>query len=131
MIRDTDAAAIKATAERWATTFQSGDLGKLVVMYTEDARLLPNGSDAVIGRDAIFEFSKATQGSETPDVVQFANFAFYGAGSVVTECSDFTMSDPEGKLKMRRKQILLRMYQAGEWLIHRDIWTTNGPLGAV
>jgi uncharacterized protein (TIGR02246 family) len=123
---NTDAADIKASATRWAEAYNRGDLDTVVALYTDDARLLPEGSEAIVGRAAILEFFKKMQATQPGQIVSFSNFEFYGRDPTVTEASEVEIRDRNGKLLSRGKQVLIRMKQGGEWKIHRDIWTGNG-----
>lgn len=47
---------VKAAAERWDATFNSGDTAKLASFYAPDARVIPAGGAAVFGAEAIGKF---------------------------------------------------------------------------
>jgi uncharacterized protein (TIGR02246 family) len=56
--------------ERWNAAFDAKDVRAFVDLYTEDARLMPPGSPALVGRDAISAyietsfFAAGVEGSE-------------------------------------------------------------------
>jgi uncharacterized protein (TIGR02246 family) len=128
MQNNTDAASLQAAAARWAAAFNRGDVDAIVAMYTDDAQLLPEGSEALVGRKAIRDFFEKLMGTRPPDHIEFNNFEFYGAEPAVTERSDLEIRDASGKLKARGKQVLIRVKQNGQWKIHRDMWTNNGEV---
>ncbi len=124
---DVDTMALKAAGARWAEAYNRDDVEAIASMYTDDAALLPEGSEAVVGRGAILEFFKKMKSSQTPDNVSFRNFEFYGASPEITEVSEVVLRHREGEIKAVGKQVLVRILEDGEWKIHRDIWTFNGP----
>ncbi len=126
MQNHTDAETLKTAAATWAAAYNRGDVDAIVAMYTDDAQLLPEGSEAIVGHEAIRAFFKKLMGAQPPDNVQFSRFEFYGVEPAVTERSDVEIRDHNGKLKVRAKQVLIRVKQNGQWKIHRDIWTNDG-----
>jgi len=124
-----DATAIKAAAKRWADAYNRGDISAIAGLYTADAKLLPEGSAAIVGRAEIREYFERTRGSQPPQSIRFYNFELYGHDPVVTECSEVQILDQNGKVTFHGKQVLIRIKQDGEWKIHRDIWTRSDSAG--
>jgi hypothetical protein len=62
--------------------------------------------------------------------IRFSHFDFYGQDPAITEQSNVEIRDGSGKVLSRSKQVLIRLKRNGEWKIHRDIWTGNGPVPA-
>ena len=121
-------AAIKAENARWADAFARGDYEAIGRLYTDDGTLLPPGGDKVTGSRAITEyFAKGYAGSK-PGTVSFSHDEFYGDDRTVTEVSDAEVRDHDGKLRIRAKQILVFVKQAGVWKLHRDMWNDYGPV---
>ncbi|MBN3786165.1 SgcJ/EcaC family oxidoreductase [Burkholderia sp. Ac-20353] len=121
-------AAIKAENARWADAFARGDYEAIGRLYTDDGTLLPPGGDKVTGSRAIVEyFTKGYAGSK-PGTVSFSHDEFYGNDRIVTEVSDAEVRDHDGKLKIRAKQILVFVKQAGVWKLHRDMWNDYAPV---
>jgi uncharacterized protein (TIGR02246 family) len=123
-----DDAAIEAVTERWALAYAKGDLEAISQMYTEDAKLLPEGSGAVVGRAAILKYFEKNLRPTLPATLSFSHYEIYGNGQVATSVSELEIRDPDGRLKTRGKQIIVLLNQGGQWKIHRDIWTNNGPI---
>lgn len=124
------AAQIMAANQQWLDAYGRDDMAALAQLYTEDARLLPEGSAAVIGRPDIVAYLAKLKAGGPATTLSFNNYEFYGDDLVVTEITDTEVRDATGKLKSRGKQILVFVKQAGEWKLHRDMWTRNGPLKA-
>ncbi|QNA85487.1 nuclear transport factor 2 family protein [Sphingomonas sp. So64.6b] len=121
-------AAIRAENDRWVEAHKRGDMDALAVLYTPDAKLLPEGSEAVTGPAAIVAYFKSISAGAPPTTLRFSNYEFYGNDQVMTEVTDTEVRDAGGRLKSRGKQILIFVKKDGVWKLHRDIWTRNGPL---
>jgi uncharacterized protein (TIGR02246 family) len=127
MQNHTDVPTIEATAANWAEAFNRGDVDAIVEMYTDDAQLLPEGSEAIVGSSKIREFFRTMKGANPVQTIRFSNFELFGSDPVITEHSDVEIRDKDGRVELRGKQVLIRVKQNGRWKIHRDIWTNNGP----
>jgi uncharacterized protein (TIGR02246 family) len=123
----TDRAAVIAVTERWAAAYGNGDLKSIAEMYTEDAKLMPEGSEAISGRSAIRQWFEKNLRPALPATIKFSNYEIYAAGQSATSVSEVEIRDGRGQLKTRGKQILVLLKRYGQWQIHRDIWTNNGP----
>jgi ketosteroid isomerase-like protein len=123
-----DAGSIKAVTERWAAEFGKGDLASISHMYTADARILPEGSAPVVGQVDILGYFEKNLRPGMPAEVSFSNYEIYGDDHVATCVTDLEIRDPKGHVGARGKQILVLLKQDGQWKIHRDIWTNNGPV---
>jgi uncharacterized protein (TIGR02246 family) len=130
MQNHTDMPTIQAAAASWAEAFNRGDIDAIVAMYTDDAQLLPDGSEAIIGHTEIREFFRRMKGSNPIQTIRFSNFELFGTEPVITEHSEIEIRDKNGKVEVRGKQVLIRVKQNDQWKIHRDIWTNNGPTKA-
>lgn len=125
-----DVPVIQAAAARWAEAFNRGDVDAIVAMYTDDAQLLPDGSEAIAGHTEIREFFHRLKDSNPVQTIRFSNFELFGTEPVITEHSEIEIRDQDGKVEVRGKQVLIRVKQNGQWKIHRDIWTNNAPAKA-
>jgi uncharacterized protein (TIGR02246 family) len=65
---------------RWNAAFDEKDAATFVDLYAADARLMPPGSPALVGRDAISAYIEAT---------------FFAAGVVGSEMQSATVEDTE------------------------------------
>ena len=123
----TDRAAVIAVTERWAAAYGNGDLKAIAEMYTEDAKLMPEGSEAISGRSAIRQWFEKNLRPALPATIKFSNYEIYPASQWASSVSEVEVRDGSGHLKTRGKQILVLLKRHGQWQIHRDIWTNNGP----
>lgn len=120
-------AALKAESERWAQAWNRNDVKAVMELYTEDAKLLPEGSDAVAGRESVAQFLQKERTASWPDTISFINIEVYGNGDTATEVSEMEIRGKDGVLKGRGKQILVFVKQGEQWKLHRDIWTGSSP----
>ena len=121
----TDRAAVIAVTEHWAAAYRNGDLKAIAEMYTEDAKLMPEGSEAISGRSAIHQWFEKNPRPALPATIKFSDYEIYPASQWASSVSEVEIRDGGGKLKTRGKQILVLLKRHGQWLIHRDIWTNN------
>jgi uncharacterized protein (TIGR02246 family) len=118
---------IIAVTERWAAAYGEGDLKAIAGMYTDDAKLMPEGSGAISGRDAIGRWLEQALRPALPGTIRFSGYEIYGHGQSASSVSQIEIRDAKGQLQTRAKQILVLLKQHGHWKIHRDIWTSDGP----
>ena len=123
----TNRGAVIAVTEHWATAYASGDLKTIDDMYTDDAKLLPAGSEAITGRAAIAQWFERNIRPALPATIKFSKYEIYAADDWATSVSDIEIRDGNGHPTTRGKQILVLLKRHGQWLIHRDMWTNNGP----
>ena len=117
----------QAAADAWLGSFNGGDVAGLVLSYTADARLLPPDEPPIAGAEAIEAFWQA-----------------YGPGQVRLEQGDVESTKigdlwfREGAYKAQfadegeprvGKFIELWKQENGNWLMYRQIWNRNAPLG--
>jgi uncharacterized protein (TIGR02246 family) len=116
---------IEAMNERFMTAFNRSDAASVAACYTENARLLPPGSDIVQGRAAIESFWQAVMASgvtkaelKTIDVADVENLA--------REVGKFTLTVQQGNEKMLSsgKYVVIWKRENGLWKLDIDIWNS-------
>ncbi|HEY1083955.1 MAG TPA: DUF4440 domain-containing protein [Prosthecobacter sp.] len=120
-------AEIKAANARWAEAYNRGDIETVASLYTDNARLLPEGSDPIEGRAAISRYLQELRTATWPDAVRFSNYEIHSDGQFAAEYSDVEILGKDGTVKVRSKQVLVFLKQQGQWKLHMDIWTNNTP----
>ena len=115
-----------SAADRWGKAFNERDLNALLDLYTEDAELLPKGTQAITGHAAIRCFLTALLAA-TPETQRtiFTNVQTFGKGDTISEVADIEKEDAEGKRTVLGRQILILQRESGEWKVRIDMWTTN------
>lgn len=112
-------AALKDQIEQWEKRFNAGDAAGVAALYTEDAQILPPGSDIVEGRTAIQEFwQMAIDGSAGEDSLE--TLELHELGDVAVEIG--TYSEEGGD---NGKYMVVWKKTDDGWLIHRDLWNSS------
>jgi uncharacterized protein (TIGR02246 family) len=120
-------AEIDAANQKWIAAFNRGDAAAVAALYTDQATVLPPGSDMVSGHDAIQKFwGGAIQNGlknatlQTVVVEQFGNAA--------REIGRFTLdvTNPQKPtVHVEGKYVVLWKHLHGIWKLDTDIWNMN------
>jgi uncharacterized protein (TIGR02246 family) len=114
-------ADIAAANDAFMTAFAGGDGAAVAALYTEEARLLPPGSDPIDGRAAIAEFWQGVMDSGVAEarlmIDEVENF-----GDTACEISHYAMYDADGGVIGEGRYIVIWKRTDAGWKLHRDIW---------
>ena len=125
-----DVNAMKKTIEEknneFAKAFVTGDSASLVNAYTEDGKIFPPNSDAIIGRTAIaglisqyLKFGIKKFHDETT--------ALYGNEDNLIEEGNYFMGDDKGNTIDKGKYIDVWRKVNGDWKIYSNMFNTSMP----
>ena len=118
--------AIAGGNAHFMTAFGRGDAAGVAACYTSDAQLLPQHHDALAGRTAIEIYWRGVV--ELGLVrVRLDTVEIYGEGEFATEVGRYTFHDRDGAEADHGKYLVVWRREAGHYLLHRDIRTTNLP----
>jgi len=119
----------KATIEKlndaWTAAFNKGDAAAVAALYTEDAYVLPPGSEMVKGRAAIEAFWRqaAQQMGDakltTVDVLPLGRSAAREIGTVTLKTKSQPPQEVVGKYVVVWRKI------GRDWKLATDIWNTD------
>jgi ketosteroid isomerase-like protein len=126
-----DINSMKKTIEEknneFAKAFVTGDSARLVNAYTEDGKIFPPNSDAVIGRAAIAGL-----------ISQYLKFgiknfhdeitALYGNEDNLIEEGNYFMGDDKGNTIDKGKYIDVWRKVNGDWKIYSNMFNTSMPV---
>ena len=120
-------AAIDVANKKFMDGAARHDAALIASVYTEDAEAFPPNSDIVSGRPAL---QKLWQSVLDSGIAAFElNTSEVGAdGSLAYEVGTYTMKTKDGTVADRGKYCVVWKRVNGQWLLHRDIWTTNLPV---
>ena len=104
--------------------FSQGNLSEVAGFYSENAMLLPAGSDFIEGRQAIEAYWQQALDMGIKSI-RIDMMELEQHGDMATEISRYTMLDAEGELIDQGKGIMIWKYDGDAWRMHRDIWTSN------
>ena len=117
---------IKEKDDAFSKAFVTGDSASLVNSYTEDGKIFPPNSDAVIGRSAIagmisqyLKYGIKKFHDETT--------ALYGNEDNLIEEGNYFMGDGKGNTIDKGKYMDVWRKVDGDWKIYSEIFNTSIP----
>jgi uncharacterized protein (TIGR02246 family) len=119
-------AAIEAGNKKFMNGAAKGDASLIASTYTADAEAFPPNSDVVRGRPAIEKLWKAVLDSGI-NAFELVTTEVASQGNLAYEVGTYAMKMKDGKVADRGKYCVVWKRINGQWLLHRDIWTTNLP----
>ena len=123
------ATQLESTKSQFIAAFQRGDAAGVANVYTAQAQLLPANSDFVQGTDAIRAFWQDALDTGLKDTTLQA-IEVEAHGDTAIEVGLYTIVGSDGSVADKGKYIILWKNEAGQWKLHRDIWTTSLPVAA-
>jgi ketosteroid isomerase-like protein len=116
--------AIRNANRKLEETFTSGNARAVGSFYTNNAMLLPTGSEPIQGPAAISDFWEAVlhMGIKT---VQIETREVDAQGATAIEIGQYTLRGDGGQLMDRGKYVVIWKLVQGEWKLHRDIWNSS------
>lgn len=110
----------------WMEAYNNGDAHALAMCYTADAKLYPENSDVIEGRDAIETFwnGAMTMGmaKARPTTVNAV-----AVGNMAIHVGDYKSFNKDNQLIDQGKYLVTRKNGKGEWKIDKHMWATNIP----
>ena len=124
-----DAARIRAGTQSWVKSFNSGNAGAVVALYSEDAVLMPPGAAPAHGTAAIkeaiaSEIAGAKKGGVT--FVLGTNDEVGVSGDLAWHSGAYFVMDKANKPVETGKFLEVWERKNGKWRVIRDIWNSNG-----
>lgn len=119
-------AVLLAAHQQMMAHFAQTDAAGVAAIYTTDAQLLPVYSATISGRAAIQAF---WQGCIDMGITAIQRNAteIEQLGTTANEVGRYTLLGHTGKVLDIGKYVIIWKEQAGDWKIHRDIWTSDLP----
>jgi uncharacterized protein (TIGR02246 family) len=120
-----DKATIQSLNDQFTRAFNTGDIAAVAAHYTEDATVLPPGTEMVMGRNAILTFWKSA--AEQIDDIKLTAVDVKPLGSTAArEIGTFSLQikGPQPQ-EVTGKYVVVWEKVGGEWKLATDIWNTN------
>ena len=128
-----DAGRIRAGTKLWVESFNAGNAGAAVALYSEDAVLMPPGAPMAHGTAAIKEaIAKEIAGAKKGGVA-FALGTLDDvsvSGDMAWHSGAYFVLDKSGKPVEAGKYLEAWERKNGKWRIVRDIWNSDGGVSA-
>jgi uncharacterized protein (TIGR02246 family) len=119
-------ATIEANNQKFMSAFQRRDAAGVAALYTENAYILPPGSEMMQGRAAIQSFWQAVMDSgvteaklETVDVEE-------GGENLAREIGRYVLTIQQGSETMQSpgKYVVIWKQEGSDWKVDVDIWNS-------
>ncbi len=117
---------IESRVREFEASFNRQDAAALAAMYTEDARLLPPGSEMVSGRQAIQQFWQSafdmgvSGGELRPQQIEARDDLAY-------EMSTATLRMGDAGTQAVKYVVVWKRQTGGVWQLAVDIWNADTP----
>ena len=127
--------AIQEINKAWSDNYNAGDADAITNLYAEDALLMPPGTPAANGHDAIREFfaddtAAAKAAGVTYNVSSDAD-AIHVSGDMASQNGNYTVTDASGATLDAGKYLSVFQKKDGKWHLYRDTWNSdNAPAAA-
>lgn len=118
--------AIERQNDRFERAVADGDGDALAELYTNTGRLLPPNEAAVNGKDAIRDYWSGFVANSGINGIELTNSEFYFADGLVTEIGAWAVS-VDGEVVDSGRAMLVWGQVGDEWLMHRDMWSSERP----
>jgi len=119
-------AAIEASNKKFIDGAAKRDAALIASTYTDDAEAYPPNSDAVKGRAALQKLWQSVLDSGIA-AFELSTTEVESAGDLAYEVGTYAMKTKDGKVADRGKYCVVWKRVGGQWLLHRDIWSTSLP----
>jgi uncharacterized protein (TIGR02246 family) len=124
--QDPARAAIEAANQKFVAAFNKQDATGVAAAYSPDANAFPPNSPIVKGRPAI---QKMWQDVITSGItsIAIATTEVESAGTIAYEAGTYELKTKDGKVADKGKYCVVWKKLNGQWMLHRDIWSTDMP----
>jgi len=119
-------AAIEAGNKKFADGAAKHDAALIATAYTEDAEAFPPNSEVVKGRPALQKLWQSVLDSGIA-AFELKTTEVEAQGPLAYEVGTYVMKAKDGKVADRGKHCVVWKQVNGQWLLHRDIWSTSMP----
>ena len=119
-------AAIETNNKKFADGAAKKDAALIATAYTTDAEAFPPNADVVKGRPALQKLWQSVLDSGIT-AFELKTTEVETAGNLAYEVGTYAMKTKDGKVADHGKYCVVYKQENGQWLLHRDIWSTNLP----
>jgi len=125
-----DEAALKAATNTWLDAYNSGDVEKIVALYSDDGVLMPPHAPVAKGKAAIRAFITAdTAGAKAAGVKLVNGSSTVGVvGDTGWEAGSYTVTLASGTTVDSGSYMSVSRKVNGQWLYIRDTYNSDRPL---
>ena len=110
---------------KFVEDFNKGDIQAACGAYADDAKILPPGSAAIQGRQAIQEFWSGACKQMGITGIALKTVDFEADGKMAYELGSYVLSGDSGPLDEGKYILVWKQESDGAWKYHLDIWNSN------
>lgn len=126
--QDPARAAIEASNTKFVAAFAKQDAAGVAAAYSPDANAFPPNAAIIKGRAGIQKMWQDVINSGIANV-SLVTTEVESAGNIAYESGTYEMRTKDGKVADRGKYCVVWKKINGQWMLHRDIWSTDMPAG--
>lgn len=119
-------AAVEAANKKFSDAAAKGDAAAIARIYTTDAMAFPPNSDIVHGRADIEKLWQSLLASGISSL-ELVTTEVESQGNLAYEVGTYELKTKAGPIADRGKYCVVWKRVNGQWMLHRDIWSTNMP----
>jgi uncharacterized protein (TIGR02246 family) len=118
--------AIDAANQKFVAAFTKQDAAAVAATYSPDGNAFPPNSPIVKGRAAIQKMWQDVINSGITSVA-LATTEVESGGNIAYEAGTYELKTKDGKVADKGKYCVVWKRLNGQWMLHRDIWSTDMP----
>lgn len=118
---------ISSVNDKFQEAYNNGDARAVAENYAEDAKLFPENTDVVQGKDAIEKFWAGAIGAGV-NSVELETVSAEKYGYVAVEEGRYKLYGDDGQMIDQGKYIVIWDFSSGQWKIIKDIWNSSNPV---
>jgi uncharacterized protein (TIGR02246 family) len=133
MVTSTVQQEITNLVDQFSAAFNRGDIAAVAAMYSEDAKLMPPGSDLITGRPGIQQFWQGARDSGIREAT-LQVLEVDSSGDLAYERGAATLKLQAGggmtTASTVKYLVIWKRRAGGTWQLALDIWNENAPATA-
>ena len=118
------AADVDAANQKLMEAFDAGDAEAVAALYTEDAAVMPPGSDLARGRDGAQEFWQGAFDAGLTGV-DLTTDQLDVQGDTAIETGNYAVTMSDGSSENGKYIVVWHRTPDGAWKMNRDIWNAS------
>ena len=124
--QDPARAAIEAANKKFIAAFTNKDAAAVAATYSSDGNAFPPNASIIKGRAAIQKMWQDVMNSGIASIA-LATSEVESAGNIAYESGTYELKTQDGKVADKGKYCVVWKKVDGQWMLHRDIWSTDMP----
>ena len=118
--------AIDAANKKFIAAFNKQDASGVAATYSPDANAFPPNAPLIKGRAAIQKMWQDVINSGIASI-SLVTAEVESGGNIAYEAGTYEMKTQDGKVADKGKYCVVWKNVNGQWMLHRDIWSTDMP----